>query len=734
MKIYVKSTYDESITGSGRCSDGSYRTSRITCSVKVYSDTEMIKVTTSEKITNFIEIHTETENDRVWDSSFKGASTETYDINLTKDLSFLLDSENATVCEIIDDCPYFLNPIAIKTLKSHKLAITELKNKHAIIHESYLKELEVCKALIAKASLYSSESAYDLNQLMPDFNMYPLDVARVSDDSDFLEFLLSKGATKVVDSYRFAEWLCKIGKFEYLIDFVDLTKLQLIRVGSSIDYGQQKNYRLTQSILYYSIVNNRLDIFKEYGSGRFNKDISEVNFSKTNQNYYSLNYISVGLIAVKHSTLETIKELYGKCTFFENIKSNYGSTKTILSEHCFRDYDTAYFFLDKLPVDSIYAMFYWNKIELLQSFIISEKFNLGNIYLSAFSEFFVQENNFIIEQLANINSFSLIKILNKNHNDFIPSCWRDNMVLMNESVLEKCASCKNFVLLRKIFSICIEKEKILSFDACRLLYTLYKYDENEEAEDLKQLIVKFIDPDDLMKLLGVACMKINLRLLKFLITQVDNINAPIDMELTLFGLVNYKGFVDSIVNNYKNGTLLHLALVANPNLPGRWLNIELIKILLNADVDKSIKDESGKLAFDYIKNCYNNRDDSLQKKELVEMLYIEDVKVCSKKGKLIELFKGTELPIINKFESYLSSGINAVIAYKKDNIEALNFFLSCGAEIESLKEEFEFEKRRIEITEDYTNYDYDDSYTEQELRDMYIDAFDGNPDAEWNID
>lgn len=736
MKIHVISTYHERITGSGRCSDGWYRSSEYTNSVKIFSDTENINVTTSEIIYEFINSHTEKGHDKVWDCSYEGSSTEESNLNMTSKLSLLLEKEQAIACEIIDECPFLLNQIAIKTVESHNLAIANLKKRSAIIHANYLEELEICKAIIAKEAFYSSENAYSLNQLMPVFDAYPLDIARISNDPEFLEYLLLRGATKVEDSYKFAEWLCKIGKFEYLINFVDLTKLQLIRADSSVSNNQLNNYRLTECILYNSIIQNKLDVFYKYGRDLFKKEISEVNFNEINQKYYIHNYKSVGILAVEFSNIETVKELYGKCSFFENVKINFGYTISVLSKYCFRDYETAYFFLIKLPVDSIFAMFYWNKIDLLRSFIDSKEINFGEIPLVYFSNFFVQENNHIIEKLARVNSSSLINILKNNNHNFIPTSWCNDKELEKESVLEKCLSQKNFILLNSLFSICLTKEEIMSYDACRFLYKLYKCDATEDVNDLKEQTFKLIETTDLMKLLAVACIEINFKLIDYLTTQVDNINAPIDIEPTSFGLEAYKGRTNNIIKDYKNGTLIHLTLVANPNQSGRRLNIDVIKKLLDAGVDKSIRDESGKYAFDYITHCYNYKDNILEMRELVEMLYIEDIKICSSKGELISLFKNTKLPIVNKFESYLSSGINAVNAFKTDDKEVLSFFLSCGADIESLKEEVEWEKRKFELNYDNTNNGYydDESYTDQDLRDMYRDAFDGFSDAEWNID
>lgn len=45
------------------------------------------------------------------------------------------------------------------------------------------------------------------------------------------------------------------------------------------------------------------------------------------------------------------------------------------------------------------------------------------------------------------------------------------------------------------------------------------------------------------------------------------------------------------------------------------------------------------------------------------------------------------------------------------------------------------EKQKIQLQDDEDNDNYEDyPYTEEELKSMYRDAFEGDPEAEWNID
>ena len=323
-------------------------------------------------------------------------------------------------------------------------------------------------------------------------------------------------------------------------------------------------------------------------------------------------------------------------------------------------------------------MIYWNKIELIESFIKLNIEQLNKIYLANLYEFFSGEYNSIIEHLARISSFSLIKI---------PNSINGNLEIPKSSVLDQCTFKKNFDLLTKLFSICIEKETILSFDASRLLYNLFKYFEVEdlmEFNDFINKVLEYIEKEDLMKLIGVSCIRTNLKLLRFLTGKVNNINASFDLEFTAFGLVDTER-IDFIGKQYKNGTLLHLSLIANPHELGHSLDIELIKFLLNAGVDKTIKDESGKLPFDYIISGKLFYDSYLHHKELMQLLYVDEIKICSKEGVLIRIFQELELENVKKFKKYSLVGVTAVNAFKKGNKEALDFFLSCGAVLETLK-------------------------------------------------
>lgn len=724
MKILIKTTYKEYKTGSGRCSDGSYASCTSERSLKIFSDIEILKITIAIKLKNFINRHTSSYDDREFGGWSGDRYEENIDLQITEELISELNDDSIEVSELIENCPFLLNSIVEETIKSHELATSELKHKQSLIHTQYLKDLDLCRAEIAKNSFYLNEDIYDVNEILLDFNDFPLDVARISNDILFFNYLLSKGANRVEDPYKLAEWLCSIGKFEYLTNFVDLSKLQLIRVGSSIHNDQLKNYRLTECILYYAIINNRLDIFYKYGRDMFKKEISEVNYRDITQNNFNHNCISVGILAVKFSSIETVKELYGKCNFFENIKSNFGYTKAILSEYCFRDYETANFFMEKLTIDSTFGLLYWKKEKLLQLLIDSKKFDFSNIYLATFSEFFTLENNLIIEQLASINSFSLVNQIKKDHIEFIPRCWQSNMVIMKESVLEKSLINKNYKLFQKLFSLCQAKEKIESFYACRLLFMACMYLDNTEVKALESQIISLIESYDLHKLMSTACVKKNIKLMEILMPYLDNINTTFELEPTLFDLGMNNCYTKEKMDSFKGGTLIHLAIKFESSL-------DTIKYLLSSGVDKRIKDDSGNFAFDYVKykNDYRNQ------KDLLELLYFEDVKICDKKGNLIHSLKNLEIPTIKEIDKYYSTGLTAVEAYKNQKLDVLNFYIQSGADINTIEDMIIEEKNRIEnLKYDNDSSDYDDSYTESELRDMYRAAFDYNPDAEWNID
>jgi hypothetical protein len=385
-------------------------------------------------------------------------------------------------------------------------------------------------------------------------------------------------------------------------------------------------------------------------------------------------------------------------------------------------------------VDSIFGLLYWGKNEILQGLIESNNINFSNIYLSSLREFFKPENNSIFEFLASVNSFSLIKLLPRTNNcEFVPYIYRDRWATIypsGNSVLESCLIQNNFILFSKMFSVCIEKESIESYDACRLLFMVYKYNESQEVEDSLPLLLKFISPTDLRMLLGVACILENKRLIDYLITRIQDIDVPFDIEPTLFGLETYSGQAKKITQEYKRGTLLHLWLITHSALSGTCLNYETIEKLLTSGLDKTIKDESGKVAFD----CITYRDFS-NKNELLKLLYFEGIKICENNGNLRAIFQNVELPIVETFKSYIKSGINAIEAFRTQNKELLSYFISCGADINTLKEILESEEsRKMEIDKDTNSSGYDDSYTEQDLRDMYRDAFDGFDDATWNID
>ena len=212
--------------------------------------------------------------------------------------------------------------------------------------------------------------------------------------------------------------------------------------------------------------------------------------------------------------------------------------------------------------------------------------------------------------------------------------------------------------------------------------------------------------------------------MEILMPYLDNINTTFELEPTLFDLGMNNCYTKEKMDSFKGGTLIHLAIKFESSL-------DTIKYLLSSGVDKRIKDDLGNIAFDYVKykNDYKNQ------KDLLELLYFEDVKICDKKGNLIHSLKNLEIPTIKEIDKYYSTGLTAVEAYKNQKLDVLNFYIQSGADINTIEDMIIEEKNRIEnLKYDNDSSDYDDSYTESELRDMYRAAFDYNPDAEWNID
>lgn len=84
----------------------------------------------------------------------------------------------------------------------------------------------------------------------------------------------------------------------------------------------------------------------------------------------------------------------------------------------------------------------------------------------------------------------------------------------------------------------------------------------------------------------------------------------------------------------------------------------------------------------------------------------------------------------------LDGNIKHFVAFKSgrtifDNTELWN---EAYGELTTIKRDIEDRKRpRYEYYDDDYN-SHDDGYSSQDLEDMYRDAFDGNPEAQWNID
>ena len=710
MKILVKKVQNEFKKGSGRCSDGWHVDVNYENTVKIFSDSEKIKLSLSKVIIDFINSHTSSYDDREFGGWSGDKSFENFNMDLAIEFKSALKDEYVEISELDEECPYLLNSIAKKIIESHRLAISELKNKHSIIYQNYLTDLDISKAEIARKTFYSNECIYDTNELIPDFNEFPLDIARQCNDPEFLDYLISKGATSVKDSLIFLLWLCEKGKFEYIELFTSFEKIKL-KASSYVhnnEYYKDYGYgdKLTITYLLNTIAYNKPELFFKYGklpNGKYPLRLCE---NKHSEGFS----ISIGQFALSKSSNETIKTLadYDK-EFFYSSKE--------LAEGCFKDNELADLFLRKAPTDSLYTLFKAGRIELIKELIEMNCFDFSEVELSKFRPFFKPENNYIIKYLA----FQTSKPLTKRGYKQFYSYGEDEFV---DSVIEQYIQLKNFLFAKQLFDISNTKEKVSSSDACRILFILFKNDDKFEAIEFKRVLLGFISEEDLFSLMIISWMEKNEQLFIFLIPLIKDINTPINQNnYKTFGIKISNSIIETFKNN-KDGSFLHLIAAS-----GIHFSHEHLQKLLNAGIDKTIKNSEGKVAYDCI--SFRGFGDSLIY-YLQEMLYIEGCKICYPDGTLMS---NSNLPVVKKFKNYTEKGINAVTAYKTNNKEALDFFISCGAEINRLKAEVESEvkRKKSKNLSQHTEF-IDTSPTQKELDDMYRDAFDGFDDAVWNID
>lgn len=705
MKIIVKETYNEWVNpGRYRSSDGSYHSSEITRSVNVYANSECISVITARTIDNFVNNHTSRESDKVWDSSYEGEFTEKFSLDLTKKLIDILGNKTSIEPEEPEECDTLLNSIATETCKKHLASVSDWRKEKLNIDNKYLLESKQSKARFAIKSFYENEKYYLVNSKMPDFDEFLLDFAMNADNIDYLDYLISIGANTVSNVDSFTLWLCEKGKFEYIDLFMGLEKVNINEKG----YGDE----FSINFLLNTIVHNRPELYFKYGKlpdGKYAKTLCKNRFSDS----FST---SIGQVALKQSSNATIKALADK-----NIEFFYLRWSKELEEGCFKNIELTDLFLKKAPTDSLYTLFKVGRTDFIKELIEMNCFDFREVELSKFRQFFKPENDYIIKSLAAKTTRCLTKRIYEPRET---SSYFPMEHFMVDSVIEIYIKQHRFQFAKQLFELSNKNEKVTSYDAGRLLFMLCKYDVELESNDFKELLCEYITEDDLTKLMSISFFENNPNLLKFIVPKVKDVNSPIHKYIGHFGLANptQSYSYHSKDEDSKDGTLLHFMVTS-----GNCLSIELIQFLLNAGVDKTIKNSEGKVAYD----CINFKFNDSQIQNLQEMLYVEGCNICYSNGTLYCVAK---LSIVEKFKSYTEKGINAVIAYKTNDKEALDFFLSCGAELESIKAVVESEKRKKEITEDSSNYGYDDSYTEQDLRDMYRDAFDGFEDAEWNID
>ena len=721
MKIIVTSTYAETVQSTTtRCSDGHYKQCDYTNSINIYADSDQLSVIVAKEITNFINKHTNHGHDKVWDWSYKGTSTEEINVVLTEKLIALLGSQSFEQPEDSVACNVLLNEIASTIYNKHNSDISALRRKQSEIHKKYLRVSEKCKANFVIKMFLENETHYQVNSKMPDFDEFLLDFAMNADNIDFLDYLISIGAKTVSNTDSFTLWLCEKGKFEHLYQFVNVKEKKL---EESNYYNSQKNEyykdcgfgdKFIVNFLLNTIAHNKPELFFEFGklpNGQYPLRLWDRNSNPSST--------LIGQYALSKSNNETIKVLADN-----NIKYFYWLNK--LDERCFKDDELTDLFLKKAPTDSLYTLFKAGRTDFIKKLIEMNCSDFSEVELSKFRQFFIPENDYIIKSIASKTTLSLAKRIYEPRETYSYLPMENFMV---DSVIEIYMKQQRFHFAKQLFEISNKNEEVTSYDAGRLLFKLCKYDVELGANDFKELLLEYIKEDDLTKLMSIAFFENNPHLLKFIVPKVKDVNSPVHKYIGHFGLANPKQSYSyhRKDKDSKDGTLLH-SMVSF----GKCLSVELIQFLINAGVDITKSNNDGKVAFDCLRSGKTN--DS-QAKELAEILYVEGCDICYNNGDLFYFLRNTELPVVKRFENYTNNGINAINAYEANDNEALEFFISCGAKIETLKKEVElkYNKKKSKIQPNTTEF-IDTSPTQKELDDMYRDAFDGFDDAVWNID
>ena len=257
--------------------------------------------------------------------------------------------------------------------------------KQNVITLNYKKELNNCKIEEASNALYSNGYLYELDELMPGFEEYPLDIAMKNNDSKLFDKLYVKKATKVINKVEFVKWLCKIDRFDCINTFYDLKQLDFTDIGSSYPSTKKEIFEISNCILYYTIFHDKIDLYEKLCNGKYIESIAfdpiknEISFSK----------ISVASFVLKKSPIALVLHLMeNNFNFFTEVINHPGSfrlgngwtKKRVLIKDCFsRQELLSHFYKKYEPNDILYALLYWKNYDLIDLYLEQYSSDIKNL-------------------------------------------------------------------------------------------------------------------------------------------------------------------------------------------------------------------------------------------------------------------------------------------------------------------------------------------------------------------
>lgn len=729
MKFIVKKTIKDTCYYGGRNSDGSFWNSITQTNIYVFSDTELELVSIAKIIQSFIKYH---EGEKKWLDC--GHFESTYDEFLSDELSKELVSmlkkvvDNVEVgdesCKILINVNYLLDYQERKQWELYRYVAeinSQLKKEIFDIEIKALKDKELFIANSVLDCYFNNPNSYLANEKILGHNL--LDCVMTTNNIPVLNDLISKGFTEVDDKERFSIWLCSVNKFDYL---------QLFCKDEELLYKGKKGDLLFRAIIYYAILFENLDVLRKYLVENISKqtqqyfkrlfdyfslDGIEHSFDKKNVSIHTL-ALSIGTLKIIIFFKEEIPELNAFEFRFNNIYDIRNLDKIYLS-YCFKNIEFARYFIDENPTKAVSSILYHKKYELLYELIKENFFQNRKVDLNIFEQYLDEIDVEVIVYFASnylLNSEDLYKILKKS------------------------LKTNSYELFEKLFSKVRDNNEITKENIFRLLYLLTYNDYNlDNIKVYINYLFNLVKSDDYMELFCIGVLGNNFTFVKLFLPFIKDINSS-------FNLKYHKIFSDFFLYDISfditnEGTLLHLLvklLELRPNAIYNSNRVKMIIFLINFGLDISKKNNIGKTAAESI-NHKSDIEILLNKdvfdfSHIVDLIYVDGVKICSSTGSLFWAYRNSELPIVKKFKSYLLEGNDLISVYKSKQVDILNFYLKCGAELSSLKklEQIQDENKQLIPKKDVTKST--SFYSRKELDDMYCDAFDGDPDATWNVD